>query len=132
MNGIPRVVGSIPLYLTLPRHPVTRRKVSNLSTAPLARVVRLPRIHTKRYALLDTILEKMGQTRVRLKTQWTIVESQSARQMNVESVVPMAARVPGVTTFLPDNPLRSPVYMFITELEGKCMTVSDFRHARVE
>ena len=44
--------------------------------------------------------------------------------MNAELVVPTNPKVPGVTTFMPDNPLGSPLYMFVTELDGKCISVS--------
>lgn len=124
MDGIPRVVVSIPLYITLPRHPITRRKVSLSSTTPILRLIRLHRVHVKRYALVNAVVERMGRTRVRLKTHWTVVESPGPRQMNAELVVPTNPKVPGVTTFMPDNPLGSPLYMFVTELDGKCISVS--------
>ncbi|KAI1783924.1 hypothetical protein LXA43DRAFT_1067239 [Ganoderma leucocontextum] len=98
MDGIPCLAVSVPLYIALPRHPITRRK---------------------RYALVNATLERVGRTHVRMKTQWAIVEPPEPFQGDVEPVVPTAPSVAGVTTFMPQNPLASPVFMFISHLDGR-------------
>ncbi|KAI1782641.1 hypothetical protein LXA43DRAFT_1068446 [Ganoderma leucocontextum] len=98
MDGIPRLAVSIPLYICLPRHPVTRRN---------------------RYVLVNANLERVGRNHVRMKTQWTVVEPPRDFLGDVEPAVPTAPSVHGVTIFVPQNPLARPVYMFISHLDGK-------------
>lgn len=78
----------------------------------------------QRYALVNAELEKVGQHRVRVKTLWTVVEHTGSVQINEEATLPLTPTVPGVTTFMPHNPLANPVYVFISHLDGRRIRVS--------
>ena len=78
----------------------------------------------QRYALVKAEVEKIGQHHVRLKTLWTVVEHPGSVNINEEATVPSTPSVPGVTTFMPRNPLANPIYVFISHLDGRRIRVS--------
>nr|VWO96378.1 Histidine protein kinase 1 (EC [Ganoderma boninense] len=98
MDDIPRAILSIPLYITIPPHPVTMRK---------------------RYALIHAILEGVSQGHVRMKTQWAVVHPPPGVQANGQPFALATPYIPGVTVFGPADSITSPVYVFVNYLNGK-------------
>ena len=120
MDDIPRVAIAIPLYIPLPRHPITRRKVSSqIRSMPIDRVLTGP----KRYVLITVNLKRLGLDYVRMKTQWTVVYQPAGRQATGEPSIPATPATRGVTMFMPTDALSSPVYMFVNYMDGKRIRV---------
>ena len=69
-------------------------------------------------------LQVVGGTRVRVKTQWTIVQAEGTSLTALDAPRPQAPVVPGVVLFVPDDVMRRPVYMFVNYIHGRRVRVS--------
>ena len=65
------------------------------------------------------MLEKVGEGSVRVKAYWVIAQPPYAYQGAVEPAFAVPPVVPGVTVFLPPDPLSSPVYIVVRRLDGR-------------
>ena len=73
---------------------------------------------------MNVELQSIGATRVRVKSQWTIVHARAMFQGSVEPATPGVPIVSGTTIFMPQDPLRSPVYIFVNYIHGRRIRVS--------
>lgn len=76
------------------------------------------------FVLINVDLQMIGNTHLRLRTQWTTVHPTIQFQGGLGHSAPGTSRISGVVVFVPEDPVTHPVFMFVNYINGKRARVS--------